>query len=684
MIAHDAGRSETSLHAPKVAPCACTDQVSASHQEPNHTAGADDKNNGYAGPANAHVFGRTKPTMNVHKVRKSATPLLEPPVAPANIADVDLSLAVRSFSPIQHSIADIPNIPVYNRVKGKIQRFGKNRVVSMPVFSSAEMAAGRTSQGKSLPPSPKVAGSLPVRISSAAAPSTAGGASVQRLPRRPPPNLHPKELESRASFQDRGQKGEDGTQQREDGLQREDDFQESKMSQLFRHDVHARATPLPIHETPTRAAPPRINEIQPHAEVLAAPHDTHTRAPVQLAAPPQPQEQLAAPFRMHEVQPRAQPVAPQVYEAQLHAHEQLALAAPFRTIPGKPAPLLPESQLNNSLPVQRCDLPALPHSPLVSQTFSQSVGLDFTYESILRNYMSDMPLGSILSTTGSPSGALSAALDTFNDVESVYSDDTDVSNSSGHDSLFDGDMDMQPPPVPSKLQTRRRVVSEMTPLVYSKHNTNLDFCLDLGAEYDKSRFMIPKTEMLRRKDGNRKAAVDINKSLPPRPPKHFAATGHVHFGHDVAYAKPAVQPQNEQTREQPTGSATEMPSHGRPTSSYIPSTQPSASHSTDTLRNGRPTSSYDRPTSSRPVPTASHFESSRPVSAASHIESNRPVSTASHIESSSGSYRPSVYALHQVHRVGAEGGGESREVHSRAAKVKSSSGTIYRVRNIRA
>lgn len=80
----------------------------------------------------------TRPLAKV-RAKKNRDSMLEVPVRPAERRSLDNSGAAGSFVPAQHSLHDIPHIPHYNRRRNKIGKQPNRRVVSMPVFSAADV-----------------------------------------------------------------------------------------------------------------------------------------------------------------------------------------------------------------------------------------------------------------------------------------------------------------------------------------------------------------------------------------------------------------------------------------------------------------------------------------------------------------------------------------------------------------
>lgn len=70
-------------------------------------------------------------------VERERSRVLTMPSKPSIVFDAAISNAVDTYRPGKHRITDIPNVPVYNRQKGKIHRFSR-RVVSAPLRLSQE------------------------------------------------------------------------------------------------------------------------------------------------------------------------------------------------------------------------------------------------------------------------------------------------------------------------------------------------------------------------------------------------------------------------------------------------------------------------------------------------------------------------------------------------------------------
>lgn len=136
---------------------------------------------------------------------------------------------------------------------------------------------------------------------------------------------------------------------------------------------------------------------------------------------------------------------------------------------------------------------------------------------------------------GSPRGHHKAgSVASFETSSSRYSDVDDIpsyyknsdllqpDNFGKADSLFGDSDESVAPPVP--LKQGRRAASSFHPGPPPAFN----YCLDLGAEYDKSRFMIPKDQSLERPADDRlHKPLVAGKSTPPSTPKetHTEQTG---------------------------------------------------------------------------------------------------------------------------------------------------------------
>lgn len=341
--------------------------------------------------------GRTLPKVRTKNRPKTA---MADPVRPASIFDPGLVQAVAAFAPGTHNLADLPDVPVYNRRTNKFRLYGK-RAVSMPVFSQSHSDLGTVSSSdESAATHAPTIRSAPTATTSVASKSSPAKGTLGA-----------------------------GARIRSCAVPQTSAFGTSAKYDFTSPDHYSRFT-TSLHSAYS------ITDSFPDN------------------APEVPERAFAAP----------------VTETQTSSRISIALS--------------------NILSV--------------------------TLDSIFDNYLARTPRGESVSCTSSvsseaPSNIL-GALDYFDNF-TIHRG----KSISTHDSLFD--ICSIAPPVPPK--NTRRVVSEMPKSSEKKVRfSEFKYCLDLGSDYDQSRFWIPKAQRL--------ATPPRIKNLPPVPPS-VQKTRHVSF-----------------------------------------------------------------------------------------------------------------------------------------------------------
>lgn len=381
------------------------------------------------------MFATTQPLRKVRpsKPRQAAANDLAPPVRPADRIDADVVGAVRTFLPSAHKVEDFPSLPAINLKTHKFRK-DRRRVVSMPIFSQSPIWAEEDPRAK--------------RNLGSAVPASVGSGTREKWGVR-------FAEDSKAEKSARHGKQEKAEQNA--SLPEKNSPVVEKTSSLVEQKSHQQSSAVIQQES------------HPFKHTISKPEEISLK---HVSAPPRMVDELVINY------------------------SGLNLSNTSTNVASPDAPRI-ITQFNSSYNITSSDL-------LSALDRLKMLNLN-TYERILRCYMRSS-LESFSSSSTMPSNVSSNALDdVFDCASSIYPSEDEMSQ---HDTLFE-DLDnvkqpqqYSPLPVAPIMSVKPPPVSQMhavprsevrAPSTQKKSQQQpFSYTLDMGAEYDKSRFMIPK------------------------------------------------------------------------------------------------------------------------------------------------------------------------------------------------
>lgn len=396
---------------------------------------------------------------------------LAPPIRPADRIDADIACAILTFLPSSHNLEDLHRMPSIN-LKARRFRPDRRRVVSMPVFSQSPVWTAETSKrnlGSAVPASNRER--LGVLF------------AKQMLPKQ---NL---ELKIPGADQVLVSKQTPGTP--DERLLHRMLAQPKMLDDRLLADYELQKTSSLAKPTDVALEALDALEVAESLDAVDALEALEALETLEILEALEPQVEAREAIKSVVVLEPLEPIEAN-RDASLRSRPEITAV----------------TQFDSSYTVD-------PNSSLISALDSLRILKLNTYEKILRCYMRSS-LVSLSSSSTMPSNVSSNALDdVFDCTSSIYPSDDEMyqhdtlfedvgitKQDSGHSqcaaisgSTFLASPVPQLPLAPRTVSARNSApITEAKPLPTPINNTRQPFSytLDLGAEYDKSRFMIPK------------------------------------------------------------------------------------------------------------------------------------------------------------------------------------------------